>query len=133
MSHDNNINTDDCWLWAMGVTQDDYGTIKGQYAHRMVYENMVGAIPHKYQIDHLCFTPRCINPLHLEAVPEIENIRRSWRKRMETRNNKCLRGHKYEGANLYIENGKRRCRACKSINNHNYHAKRKLKRDLGKS
>lgn len=44
--------------------------------HRVAYEHLVGPIPDGYTIDHLCGVPRCWNPLHLEAVPLRENIRR---------------------------------------------------------
>ncbi len=33
-------------------------------------------VPDGWQVDHLCFNPRCILPAHLEAVPPLVNHRR---------------------------------------------------------
>lgn len=41
-----------------------------------MYEQKVGPIPEGLVIDHLCRRPRCINPAHLEAVTNEENVRR---------------------------------------------------------
>ncbi len=45
-------------------------------AHRAMYEQEVGPIPSGLHIDHLCRTPSCINPAHLEPVTHAENLRR---------------------------------------------------------
>jgi hypothetical protein len=68
-----------CWNWTAAL-RNGYGVI-GQkksllYAHRVSYELLVGLIPVGYQIDHLCRNRRCVNPAHLEAVTQQENIRR---------------------------------------------------------
>lgn len=73
-----------CWLWigarsALGyghlmVRQGDGRRIY-QNAHRVVYEIVVGSAANR-DVDHLCRTPACCNPAHLEAVTHAENMRR---------------------------------------------------------
>jgi hypothetical protein len=73
---------EDCWLWE-GALSDGYGEMiinigaSPAYAHRLSYELHYGSIPDGMEIDHLCETRNCVNPLHLEAVSHIENVRRS--------------------------------------------------------
>ncbi len=68
-----------CWVFR-GVATGHYGNIRvaGRQtsAHRAMYEQAIGPIPDGLVIDHLCHRPRCINPAHLEAVTNEENVRR---------------------------------------------------------
>ncbi len=74
-----------CWLWAgaYGGSPDrrGYGQIwwrdRRRMAHRVAYEVWRGPIPDGLQVDHLCRTPECVNPAHLEPVTPTENVRRS--------------------------------------------------------
>lgn len=69
-----------CWIWTGTTSSDGYGkvTIAGRklYAHRAMYEQEVGTIPLRHDIDHLCGQPSCVRPDHLEAVVHAVNIRR---------------------------------------------------------
>jgi hypothetical protein len=132
MSQIDTINKDACWLYAGSVTSDDYGLVGSEYAHRLMYRITFGDIPHKHQIDHLCFVPRCINPNHLEAVTELENIRRSWANRRSATH--CPNNHLYTGNNLLIDNvtKARRCLTCRREQSKRAGDKRKLKK-LGAS
>lgn len=75
---------DDCWLFQGCTVRGGYGQIRvgnrpnmrSVYAHRVVYEEMRGPIPEGLELDHLCFTPACVNPDHLEPVTHAENSRR---------------------------------------------------------
>ena len=75
--------TEDCWLWTGASTALGYGQFSGGqgrlvYAHRWSYEHHVGPIPEGLVIDHLCQTPSCVNPEHLEPVTQAENVRRTY-------------------------------------------------------
>lgn len=51
------------------------------YAHRWIYEQLVGPIPGGHDVDHVaargCTSALCVNPAHLEAVTHAENMRRA--------------------------------------------------------
>jgi hypothetical protein len=49
---------------------------KQHRAHRYFYEQHRGPIPDGLVIDHLCRVPACVNPEHLEATNQFENVRR---------------------------------------------------------
>jgi hypothetical protein len=69
-----------CWLWAGRTVKDGYGryAFGGQEraAHRVMYETARGPIPSGLVLDHLCRTPACVNPQHLEPVTNRENCMR---------------------------------------------------------
>ena len=104
---------DGCWLWT-GATNGRYpvfslgGRGNQGYAHRYSYELNVGPIPDGLQIDHLCRTPMCVRPDHLEPVTHVENMRR---RRAET----CGRGHAMTGDNVWTNGRNRKCRTCQAI------------------
>lgn len=110
------VDDNGCWLWDGPLNRGGYGgTVrawgKGWLAHRLAYTVMVGPIPKDYQIDHLCRVRHCINPAHLEAVTQEENLRRQGAAVTH-----CPRGHEYTEANTYRTriNG-RVCRKCQPI------------------
>jgi HNH endonuclease len=69
-----------CWLWIGARNSDGYGCIKidgrDLRAPRLFYELTHGRIPETMTIDHLCRVRSCVNPQHLEAVTNRENILR---------------------------------------------------------
>lgn len=110
-----------CWLW-MGATQKGYGALtmggKTVRAHRVSYEIHHGMICEGLELDHLCRTPCCINPDHLEPVTHrINMIRAGAGKKTGARHRAkthCANGHPYDVTNTYIDSrGHRACRACK--------------------
>jgi hypothetical protein len=77
------------------------------YAHRWIYEQMVGPIPDGYEVDHVCKVGMCVNPDHLEAVTPEENQRRE---RLAV----CKNGHTQTDENsMFDKQGRRRgCKIC---------------------
>jgi hypothetical protein len=76
----------ECWLWRGPRNGHGYGNIgrggRGNglaSAHRLSYELHVGPIPEGRDIDHLCRTPLCVNPAHLEPVSRGLNTHRGIR------------------------------------------------------
>lgn len=69
-----------CWIWQRAKDRHGYGLAhvnrKTLPAHRMIYQRLVGPIPQGLDLDHLCRTPLCVNPEHLEPVSRAENLRR---------------------------------------------------------
>lgn len=119
-----------CWLWTANQSKG-YGLFwlrgKVRAAHRVAYERHVGQIPEGLQLDHLCRTPLCVNPTHLEPVSHRENqLRGIGFVSQNARVTHCPHGHPYDETNTYITyTGSRRCRACNKVRMHAYHQARK--------
>lgn len=74
-----------CWFWKGGLDTNGYGCFKipskQVIAHRFSYELFKGRIPKGLVIDHICRNKSCVNPDHLDAVTQKENISRAIRTR----------------------------------------------------
>ncbi|SRR6266576_146239 len=83
-----------CWLWQGPLSPNGYGRIGKEYAHRAMYEILIGPIPHRMTIDHLCRVRPCVNPDHMEIVTRGANVLRGvGLSAMEARQTHCIRGH----------------------------------------
>lgn len=109
-----------CWLWTAAVQSGGYGQFRWdgrhQLAHRVAYERWAGPIPDGLNIDHLCRVRSCVNPSHLEAVTQRENVARgTGPSAISARTNHCQRGHEFTPENTYIHprDGIRECKACR--------------------
>lgn len=113
--------TESCWLWA-GATNGHpklpypqfWDGTRSVYAHRWAYAHWVGPIPEGQQVDHVrergCTSSLCVNPAHLEAVPQAVNLDRSRPDPIEF----CKRGHPQTEENTRRDRQGRRkgCRVC---------------------
>lgn len=124
---------DGCWEWSGSMSRSGYGlfSFAGRYhlAHRWIVETMRGPIARGLVVDHLCVNPKCVYPLHLEAVPQSENVRRGrsphLARERQTAKTHCPKGHPYSGANLYVipGSGGRSCRTCSEARRLTYRRK----------
>lgn len=97
-----------CWLWTGSYIYKGYAKYKNGFVHRISYEIAKGKIPAGLTIDHLCFNKLCVNPNHLEAVTNRENVLRYHRARTH-----CKYGHPFSKTNTKIDKkGYRVCLKC---------------------
>lgn len=73
-----------CWIWRGSITPNGYGQFRVStdlrvQSHRFSHELATGrATSPDLVIDHLCNRKSCVNPKHLRAVTQGENVRRYW-------------------------------------------------------
>jgi hypothetical protein len=132
---------EECWPWKASKKVNGYGRFglhgRDNLAHRVAYELAVGPIPQGLTIDHICHNHdhacagglscphrACVNPAHLEAVTQLQNVRRGRR----TGQTHCIHGHPYDKANTIHrpQGGWRQCRMCREIGNRAKSQARKL-------
>lgn len=118
----------DCWLWTGHTAGGGYGRTGWpvRMAHRVIFEALVGPIPARMTLDHLCRVPTCVNPDHLQVVSERDNILRGFAPpALNARKTHCRRGHPLAGENVTLYRGTRRCRACQRMFDQTYKSRRK--------
>lgn len=85
----------DCHIWT-GATTSGYGilivdgTLKR--AHRLSYELKHGAIPPGMVVDHICHVTACVNPDHLRAVTQKQNVENIFKSRPQSNGTSGVRG-----------------------------------------
>lgn len=116
------------WIWqgaqdSAGYPRFHITRVHGQgyaeKAYRWAYEQWVGPIPGGYEVHHVCETPLCVNPDHLQALTPRQHTLEAGHRNVAALNaakTHCKRGHAFDEANTYWFNGgrSRACRTCKS-------------------
>lgn len=93
------IDKSGCWIWTRGRTAAGYGRVGGDfYAHRVVYQAMVGEIPCGALICHHCDVPGCVNPKHLYLGSKSSNAKDAYARGLRTPT--ALHGAANPGAKL---------------------------------
>lgn len=116
----------DCWRWKGFCIPTGYGyfmvhTIypkrRNIGVHRLAWQMLVGTIPPKMTIDHMCKVRNCVNPSHMRLLTRAANtMAGSSVPAMNERKTECKRGHPFDSSNTVIDNrGYRQCRICNRL------------------
>lgn len=115
-------NLDGCWLWLGGTDRKGYGQFAFWFesksycvwAPRLIYVLLKGHPPSGLLLDHTCRQPLCVNPNHLEPVPNRVNILRGVSpSALNSLKTECAQGHPFDAENTNYSATQRVCRACK--------------------
>ncbi|MBF3825404.1 HNH endonuclease [Burkholderia pseudomallei] len=68
-----------CWIYMGSIGEGGYGIFYPKHkvakkVHRLIYEKIVGQIPHGMKACHRCDTPSCCNPDHIFVGTQAENV-----------------------------------------------------------
>ena len=123
------IDENGCWTWTAARDPANYGRVnwqrRAQFSHRLVWTLLRGPIADGLVIDHLCRTRKCVNPAHLEAVTQRENIIRGELGKEREKSLRCGHGHEFTPENTsYDKRGRRNCRTCKNTRARRRYAER---------
>lgn len=129
-----------CWIWtgARCGSSAEYGQTRSQgrkrMAHAVAWELVHGPLPldRRFVLDHTCRNTLCVNPAHLEYVPQRENLARGTgtASRLHTPKSHCPKGHPRDGITNY---GSRFCRECARQANRNLVEKKRAQGTLRKA
>lgn len=119
--------TSGCWFWMGYMNKGGYGVLRGSRgtmgAHRWFYEQVKGPIPDGMVINHICRVRLCVNPDHLEAVTQKQNIYADGSMCLASENIKKECCPKCGGDYTPIGNNKRICKPCSAAYKADYHIK----------
>jgi len=107
-----------CWRWSGTHRLHDGRPIIGKrYVYRVMHEYLIGPLPKGKgnASHHTCNNSWCINPWHLQPMPQSEHMQThglggDWGQVLKTA---CPAGHLYDEANTYLWRGERQCRTCR--------------------
>lgn len=134
----------DCWYWSGAITPQGYGNFwdgtEFVGAHRFSFAQAKGD-PGALVVDHACHNRsactdapcrhrRCVNPDHLESVPQAVNSVRGRTGAHNRGKTHCAHGHEFSAVNtIWRKEGGRTCRACKSAYQAKYNRQRGMSGD----
>lgn len=103
-----------CWRF-QGAKRSGYGTVmyerRQMPAHRFAWVVLEGRdLAEGQQLDHICRVRDCVNPAHLEAISQAQNLRRMESANYDHERQSCRFGHSVPWA-LFKRMGCASCRA----------------------
>jgi hypothetical protein len=106
-----------CLVWTGSRVANGYGQLtfarKRYLAHRFAFTRLIGPIPDKHDLDHLCRVRACVNVEHLQPVTRQENLLRGYTiTAANAAKTHCPQGHEYTPDNLIRDKRGRKCRTC---------------------
>jgi hypothetical protein len=123
-----------CWLWRGTQVRGGYGRVKVDgrqvLAHRLAYALTHGSIPDGLVVHHECRTRLCVNPAHLRACSQRENVHADGSLAVahaHALKTACIRGHPFTPENTYrgVDGRRRQCRTCQDVAIARYRAMRR--------
>lgn len=96
---------DACWLWTAATNPNGYGVVlvfgRNRGVHRVAWQMSTGRSPRGLVIRHACDTPLCVNPAHLLAGTQADNIADKARRNRQAQGDTSGRS-KLTGANVLV-------------------------------
>jgi hypothetical protein len=74
-----------CWIWKGHRNRKGYGQVwfrgRAHWAHRLVYELLIGPLEPRIAVHHTCGQTYCVNPRHLDTLTVADNTAEGNRRR----------------------------------------------------